>query len=243
MNKNSMKFIAGLRLSGALVFFAPMLLLGAEIRPVSLEDPMPDFTLPVYQGGALKFSELRGKNVLLIFPRGLAGEDHWCHVCNYQAAELIEMEKKNGIRKRHNLEIVFVLPYDRGMVAEWVAKFPDQLQDLEDWKNPADPSKLDERGKSRMERARANYPVRYMYEKGKVPTPFPILVDGDRSVAGGLGIFTTEWSGSKVEQNIPTVLIVDKSGIVRFKYMSQSTTDRPSADYLMWFLERMDLSP
>jgi peroxiredoxin len=28
---------------------------------------MPDFTLPVYQGGALTLSSLRGKNVLILF--------------------------------------------------------------------------------------------------------------------------------------------------------------------------------
>jgi alkyl hydroperoxide reductase subunit AhpC len=79
-----------------------------------------------------------------------------------------------------------------------------------------------------------------MYEKGKVPTPFPILIDAERTVTKGLGIFTMEWSGRKIEQNIPTVLILDKNGTVQFKYMSQNTIDRPSAKYLRKFLETLN---
>jgi peroxiredoxin len=79
-----------------------------------------------------------------------------------------------------------------------------------------------------------------MYEKGKVPTPFPILIDAERTLTEGLGIFTTEWSGSKIDQNIPTILILDKKGIIKFKYMSQNTLDRPSADYLMNFVETLE---
>ena len=88
----------------------------AQIQPVSLLQPMPDFTLPVYQGGEITLSHLRGKNVLLIFPRGLAGENHWCHVCNYQYAELAELETSQKIREKNDLEILFVLPYSRQMV-------------------------------------------------------------------------------------------------------------------------------
>jgi peroxiredoxin len=200
---------------------------------------MPDFTLPAYIGEDVILSDLKGKNVLLIFPRGLAGEDHWCHVCNYQYAELVDLEQRQQIRKRHNLEILFVLPYSRGMVKEWIDKFPDQLADIENWRNPADPEKLDETGKRRMRVAKKNFPVKYAYEPGKVPTPFPILIDAERTVTKGLGIFAEEWSGRKVDQNIPTILILDKKGTVQFKYMSQNTLDRPSADYLLRVLETM----
>ena len=211
-----------------------------EIKPVLLEEPMPNFTLPVLQGGELILSSLKGKNVLLIFPRGLAGKDHWCHVCNYQYAELIELEQKEQFRKRYDMEILFVLPYGREMVKEWVEVFPDQLTDLENWRNPSDPGNLDETGKRRMKMANTYFPKNYMYEKGKVPTPFPILIDAERTVTKGLGIFTMEWSGSKIEQNIPTVLILDKTGTVQFKYMSQNTIDRPSAKYLRKFLETLN---
>lgn len=209
------------------------------IRPVIVEEAMPDFTLSSYQGGEVKLSSLKGKNILLLFPRGLAGNDHWCHVCNYQYAELVELEEKRQIRKQYDLEILFVLPYGREMVEAWLGAFEEQLTDIKNWRNPPDPANLNAQSKRRMQIAKTYFPKDYMYEKGKVPTPFPILIDGDRTVTGGLGIFTSEWSGSKVGQNIPTILILDKEGTVQFKYMSQNTFDRPGADYLMRFIETM----
>ena len=58
-------------------------------------------------------------------------------------------------------------------------------------------------------------------------------VDADHAVSQGLGFFTTDWSGSSAEQNIPTILIIDAEGVLRFKYMSQSTVDRPPLEYLV----------
>ena len=49
----------------------------AEIRPATVGQPMPDFALPVYQGGDLKLSGLKGKNVLIIFPRGYQAPGAW----------------------------------------------------------------------------------------------------------------------------------------------------------------------
>ena len=208
----------------------------AQIQPISVLQPMPDFTLPVYQGGEIGLSELRGKNVLLIFPRGLAGKDHWCHVCNYQYAELADLEINQNIREKYNLEILFVLPYSKEMVQEWVDKFADQMADIENWKHPAEPDKLDERGRRRMEMIRRYFPKDYKFEEGKVPLPLPILIDEERPLSKGLGLFTTEWGGSKIEQNIPTIYIIDEEGVLRFKYISQNTFDRPGPDYLFKIL-------
>lgn len=208
----------------------------AQIRPVSVLQPMPNFTLPVYQEGEISLSQLKGKNVLLIFPRGLAGEDHWCHVCNYQYAELAELEIDQNIREKHNLEILFVLPYSKEMVQDWVDKFADQMADIENWKTPAEPEKLDERGRRRMEMVKRYFPKSYKFEKGKVLLPFPILIDADAVISKGLGVFTTEWGGSKIEQNIPTMYIIDKKGVLQFKYISQNTFDRPGPEYLLNFI-------
>ena len=208
----------------------------AQIQPVSVLQTMPDFTLPVYQGGEINLSQLKGKNVLLIFPRGLAGKNHWCHVCNYQYAELAELEISQNIREKKNLEILFVLPYSKEMVQEWVDKFADQMADIENWKNPAEPEKLDERGQRRMEMIKKYFPKSYSFEKGKVPLPFPILIDAEAIVSKGLGVFTTEWGGSEIEQNVPTMYIIDKKGVLQFKYISQNTFDRPGPDYLLNFI-------
>jgi peroxiredoxin len=213
-----------------------------EIKPVVIESPMPDFSLPVFQGGELSLSKLRGKNILLIFPRGRSRENAWCHICNYQYAELAELEAQLEIREKYNVEILFVLPYGKKTVTEWVDKFYDQLQDLEKGKNPSDQDKLDERGRRRMEFYRRVFPKSFPYKEGEVPLPFPILMDEGAAISTGLGLFTTEWGGSKVEQNIPTVFIVDKNGVLQFKYFSQNTFDRPGPEYLLRVLDVINSS-
>ena len=210
-----------------------------DLKPTTVWQPMPDFTLPAFQGGEVTLSKLRGKNILLIFLRGLAGENHWCHVCNYQYADLAALGQAKQVRKTYNLEVLFVMPYGKDMIEQWADKFVDQLQDIETWKNPPDPAKLDDAGKTRMQRYRTNFPKRYLCEKGKVPLPFPILYDADRKVTKGLGVFTTEWSGSKIDQDVPTVFVIDAKGLVQLKYISQNTFDRPSAEYLLDFIGKL----
>ncbi len=206
------------------------------LRPVTVGSPMPDFTLPAYQGGDVTISEFRGKNVLLVFPRGRSRPDAWCHICNYQHMELVYHEAANALRRQANLEILFVLPYPRGEVEEWIAAYPQQLQDLEDWKNP-DQSALDDAGRNRMQFARRAFPKVFTVDGERVPGPFPILIDGDREVSRGLGLFTTDWGGSQVEQNVPMVLLIDSQGTVQFKYISQNTMDRPPLEYLLQVID------
>ena len=209
-----------------------------DLRPVTVGSPMPDFTLPSYQGGEVTLSELRGKNVLLIFPRGRSRPDAWCHICNYQHMELVYHEAANSLRQRANLEILFVLPYGRDEVQEWIDVYPQQLQDLEDWKNP-DQSALDDAGRSRMQFARNAFPKVFEVNQDRVPGPFPILIDSDRAVSSGLGFFTTDWGGSPAEQNVPAILLIDTAGILQFKYISQNTMDRPPLEYLLQVINIM----
>jgi peroxiredoxin len=198
---------------------------------------MPDFTLPAYQGGEVTLSKLRGKNVLIIFSRGYAAPNYWCTICNYRYVELAELEKAREIRKKYNVEVLFVFPYDQATVRTWLESLPGQLDKIRETKNPADPSKLDEAGKRRMERWRQIFPNDYSLNKGEILDPFPVLIDSDRALSKRLGLFQTEWGGSKVEQNIPSVFIVDKNGILLFKYMGQNTVDRPSYEYLFKVLD------
>lgn len=208
------------------------------IKPVTVLQPMPDFTLPALQGGEITLSKLKGKNVLLIFPRGLVGENSWCHIDNYQYSDPAEAEKLQSFRKALNLEVLFVLPYGRALVQQWADKFVDQFQDIEKWRNPPDPAALDAQGKTRMDIYTRNFPKKFAFERGKVPFPFPVLMDADRTLSKGLGLFTAEWGGRKAEQNIPTVYVIDAQGVVRFKYISQSTIDRPSTEYLLAFIDK-----
>jgi peroxiredoxin len=208
-----------------------------EVKPVTVGQPMPDFTLPAYQGGTVTLSALRGKNVMIIFPRGYAAENYWCTICNYKYAELIELERTQEIRKKYNVEVLIVLPYGPELVKAWIDVLPEQLDKIKERKHPADPAKLDEKGKQTMERYRRLFPLDLSVKKGEVPTPFPILIDADRKLSKGLGLFMTEWGGGKVDQNIPSVYIVDAGGTLQFKYLGQNTVDRPEYDYLFMVLE------
>ena len=209
----------------------------AETKPVTVGQPMPDFTLPAYQGGTVTLSALRGKNVMIIFPRGYAAENYWCTICNYKYAELIELERTQEIRKKYNVEVLIVLPYGPDVVKAWVDVLPEQLDKIKERKHPADPAKLDDKGKQTMERYRRLFPLDLSVKKGEVPTPFPILIDADRKLSKGLGLFMTEWGGGKIDQNIPSVYIVDAGGTLQFKYLGQNTVDRPEYDYLFMVLE------
>ena len=208
-----------------------------EVKPALLEEPMPDFTLPTFQGGSVTLSSLKGKNVLIVFPRGFAAEGRWCTICNYKYADLIDIEKAEQLRKRFDLEILYVFPYGKETVRQWLDALPEQLDKIKTWKNPPEPDKIDEKVKARMEMARKGFPKDLSAEKGNVPAPFPILIDEDKKVTKGLGLFTTDWSGSKAEQLIPSVFVVDKQGILRFKYIGQNTWDRPSWEYMKKVLE------
>jgi len=211
----------------------------AEARPspAIVGQPMPDFTLPVYQGGILTLSSLRGKNVLLLFPRGYAAENYWCTICNYKYAELAELERDKDLRDTYNLEILVVFPYGHETVTAWLEALPGQLESIRKTKNPPEPDKLDDAGRRRMEGWRMMFPADLTLKEGQVLAPFPILVDGERTLSKSLGLFQTEWGGRKVDQNIPSVYIVDAEGVLQFKYLGQNTMDRPGYDYLLKVLE------
>jgi len=228
--------VAGaLAVGGALLFGQ-----AADIRPVTIGQPMPAVSLPTFQGATFDLAALKGRNVMFIFPRGFAAEGRWCTIDNYKYAEIVDLDKTAGIRKKYDVEIVFVFPYARDIVAKWVEDNPDQLAKIKDWKHPADPSKLDDAGRTRMERWRTAYPKELAMEKGQVPLPFPILIDAERKLSKGLGLFATEWGGSKVDQNMTSVFIVDKKGVLQFKYIGQSTVDRPEYDVLFKTLEQLN---
>ncbi|NPV83005.1 MAG: redoxin domain-containing protein [Candidatus Aminicenantes bacterium] len=239
MNKthNAVPFlIPGLVLA---LFFSSTLATAQEqqLRPALLEQPMPDFALPSYQGPEVRLSSLKGKNIMLIFPRGYAAPDRWCTICNYKYVELTELEKAQQVRKKYNLEIIFVLPYSRDTVKLWLESLPEQMLRVKNWKYPENLDQLDEKGRQSVERYRRIFPKDFTVSQDNIPIPFPILIDADHRVSSGLGLFTTSWGGSQVDQNIPAVYLLDEKGILRFKYISQNTVDRPEYEYLFKILD------
>jgi len=212
-------------------------LTGPEV--VTLGTKMPAFTLPTLQGTELSLADYKGKRLLLIFPRGKVDDD-WCQICHYQYAELVDFDQRTDFRAQHNIEIVFVLPYSMAEVKEWSTLFPHQMQVIESWKNPKDPASLSEGQKRFSREVRELLPHQFSYVPGEeIPLPFPIVVDANRTLAKRMGLFTTEWEGSKADQMVPTVFLLDESGVVQFKYYSQSSFDRPHPTYLQTYITKI----
>lgn len=220
-------------LAGGLVLRVPATAQQASaIRPVTVGSLMPDFSLPSLQGQTVTLSKLKGRNVLLIFLRGRSAPGAWCHICNYQHAELVDYDAKQQFRKKANLEILFVLPYAKDVAWQWVDSYVKQFADIEAYRNP-DPAKMDDAARRRLELWKTVFPKTFTITPSDLPGPFPILMDGDQAVSKGLGLFSLDWGGSKVEQDIPAVFLIDATGRAQFKYLSQNTLDRPPLAYLV----------
>jgi peroxiredoxin len=205
---------------------------------VTVTDTMPDFTLPSLMGKDISLSDYKGKNVMLVFPRGKVS-DHWCQICHYQYVELSELEQNDKIEEKNNLKIIFVLPYDRNHVEEWIKIIPKQLRIIENWKNPQNPDKMSDGEKNWMLTTQKLFPKHFVIDSTNIPTHFPILIDAERQLSKSLGIFTTFWDYSYVEQNISSIFLIDKNGILQFKYISQNTFDRPKPEYLLNYIQKM----
>ena len=183
--------------------------------------------------------KMRGKNVLLILSRGKYADNGWCTICNYQYADFADIELTQKVREKYNLEIVFMMPYPKDSIASWEKAFPKEMAKMERWKNPEHPESISQGAKDWSEFTRAHFPKKFDFIDKKVPLPLPILIDDKQEVSKGLDLSRTEWDGCKTLQNIPAVFIIDKDGIIRFKYISQNTTDRPSSAYILSFIEKI----
>lgn len=213
-----------------------LLTCGQEITLPMLNEPLSDFSLADQNGQQVRLSDYQGKNVLLIFPRGMVKKDYWCQICHYQYAELAELEKKEQIRSKYRLEVLFVLPYQSDSIVNWVGMFPQQLEIIEGWKYPADTVNQTEKAKSWSIITRKLLPKTIRFEEDQIGTPFPVLADADRRVSAGFKLYKNE---PDAPQNTPAIYLLDKNGILRFKYISQDTKDRPGYDYLFSFIEKM----
>ena len=83
-------------------------------------------------------------------------------------------------------------------------------------------------------------------EKAGVDPEFPVLLDPEFKVLKKLRlydeaqIFTTSRSekGSELPKGeaLPATFIIDKSGVLKFKYLPQYYSDRPPVDYILEIL-------
>lgn len=210
------------------------------LEPVGLGETMGDFSLKTFQGESVTLSDYQGKkNVLLVFPRGKVMEDLWCPLCYYQYAELAEWEQKMDIRNTYNLEILFVLPYPKDSIQLWREAANGGLSTIERWKHPTGYDTLTGGLKRWADYMREFYPAQYNYPGGVLEISIPVLMDEDKSVSKALYLFTKEWGGTRADQNMPTVFLLDKNGVVQFKYHSQYTNDRPTVAYIEKYIQNM----
>ncbi len=216
--------VAGILFVGTL---SPRAALAAEaVRPAVLGEAMPSFSLPSLQGGTVSLAGLRGKNVVLVFPRVQYGDARWCTICNYGYAELADLDEAEGVRRSSNAEIVFVVPFGREHAQRWIDATKDELAKVRAWKSP---KAGDEKALAFAEKVKRHLPLDLDPAPGARGIPFPILLDADHALTTGLGLFRTEWDGAKAEQLVPAVFVLDAGGVVRYKHVAQeSTWDRPS---------------
>jgi peroxiredoxin len=201
-----------------------------------IDQTVSDFSLTDQNGKTVELSDYTGKNVMLIFPRGMVEKDYWCQICHYQYADLADLEKTSSIREKYNLEVLFILPYSTDSVKNWIKMFPKQMEIIENWKYPKDSSNISEGERSWAKTTRELLPKKIIFDPNHIETPFSILADSQRLVSNGFKLYKTE---PDAPQNIPAIYIIDKKGKLRFKYICQHTTDRPTFQYLFQIIEKM----
>ena len=211
----------------------------SNIKPAILDEKFPDFTLPSYQGDTISIYNYKGKNLLLIVSRGKYADDKWCTICHYQYAEWADIVLNENIKEEFNLEIVFLLPYSQDTIKNWVKAFPYEMKKIEKWKYPKNEENISQGKKEWMEFCRKHYPRSFDFKDKNIELTIPVLVDEDQMVSKGLDLFRMEWDGGSTAQNIPAVYLIDNDGNLQFKYISQNTTDRPTAVYLKDIIRKM----
>jgi len=205
---------------------------------VIIGEPLKEFNLPVYKAGEFKLSDEKGKNVLLVFPRGYYDKDVWCDICAYEYLDLVDEFHNKKLAEKYNLDIVIVLPYDENTIEKWLMDMPEVYESLDAGKRLPD-TLTNEKSMTWVHFANKHYPKTFTIKKGETPQPFRILSDEKHELSERLDIFKTEWWGTKVEQNLPTFILLDKDGTVVFKYISQHTIDRPTSAYLMQIMDAL----
>jgi thiol-disulfide isomerase/thioredoxin len=170
---------------------------------------MPDFSLSIYGGGEFDLSKYRGKNVLLIFPRGWLGNS-WCSYCPYQYLELEQLEKTSRIKSKNNLEIAFVLPYGGEKIKDWLEKFPEAMKTIENIKNPSQPPAAGTIQAEYSAWVKKAFPIKFETKKDDPHSVLLVLVDKEAALSRRLKVYTNFWDGISSGQNIASVFIIDK---------------------------------
>jgi hypothetical protein len=115
--------------------------------------------------------------------------------------------------------------------------FPLQMSIIESYKNPTREQLANPRLAAFSKEIKEVMPLSFYFdEENPAPLPFPVLADEDHRLSLSIGLYSTYWDNAYLEQNEPTIFILNSDGIVKFKYKSQVTLDRPSARYLLNYI-------
>lgn len=210
----------------------------AIVQPVGVGEKMGHFTLKSYQGDEISIAALKGKNILLIFPRGKVLPNLWCPICYYQYAEIAALAKKENLHEKYDLEILYVLPYPKDSIDLWKKASAKGLKTVQNWKDPSTYKEVTDAVKNWIDFSKRFYPQDFELKNGEIELPIPVLMDEDHSVSEKMQLWTEEWGGTKAPQNMPTVFLIDKEGTVKFKYHSQYTNDRVSSKYIIDYIDK-----
>jgi hypothetical protein len=131
------------------------------------------------------------------------------------------------------------MPYSSERIRDWMEKFPDELKIIEAIKNPQPQPAAGSVQAEYADWAKGTFPIIFEVKKDDPHNVIPVLVDENRTLSRNLKIFTNFWDGVAAEQNIASAFIIDKKGILRFKYIGQMTEDRPSVEFLLDFIKNM----
>ena len=67
------------------------------------------------------------------------------------------------------------------------------------------------------------------YRAERVGIPFPVLYNPDTDVVRDYGVYNLRRDGLAA----PSTFIIDKEGVIRFKHVGMSTSDRPSTQQVL----------
>jgi peroxiredoxin len=232
---NYTKLVIGISIIISIIFAQ-----NENVFPITINEKFPEITLKSLEGEDIEINKLASENILLIFPRGKVTENIWCPICHYQYLELVQKDLEVNFSDAYDLDIFFVLPYSSDSLQSWIDDIPTSLLTINNWKYPENEDNIADNVRIWMEYSREFFPFSFKYNKETFDLHFPILFDPDRKVSEGLMLFREEWGGTRVDQNVPTIFLLDKERKVKFKYFSQYTNDRPDANYLVKYLNNMD---
>lgn len=213
------------------VLLFSIVVIGQELKAPSLGDKIPAFELKSITGKNIKDTDLIGKNTVFISLRGRYNTDIWCAMCYYTYAEMI----RSNLDKEMN--IIFLFPYEYEQFEDWKKNYPVFLRLIEKWKNPENYDSLNEEQKQWVQTCRKEFPQDFSDFTENPEFKLDVVSDAGQKYSKRLNLFRENWDGTNVKQNVPCVMLLNKDGIIRFKYLSQHTFDRPDLEYIKKMIE------